>query len=315
MDRYEEALEKARAGKSLEEIFPELKESEDERIRKELIDFVNHYRHNTDLTVEQAKWCKKALSYLEKQKAEDRLDRMVPIYNDKESFESALEKAWKYYNECGSRTVDSFEDDYIECVFSKGFRKGFLYKEKQKEQKPAEWSEEDEDMRDTIIRDLKRLGGDIVNVRPAYKAEIDWLKSLRQDEAQIDKMLCSQVWWEEQGWIMIPPDATIEGIDSLLKQVRKKLQQEQPGLPGIEESGIPGKDYIPVEWVDACEKYGKWKIVKQEQPEVDFETEYAKFSNDPDALDYAFPIDLADYKDFARHFYNLGLNARKEENK
>ena len=45
------------------------------------------------------------------------------------------------------------------------------------------------------------------------------------------------------------------------------LQQEQPDLPGIEESGIPGKDYIPVEWVDACEKYGKWKIVKQEQPE------------------------------------------------
>lgn len=32
---------------------------------------------------------------------------------------------------------------------------------------------------------------------------------------------------EERGWIMIPPDATIEGIDSLLKQVRKKFQQEQ----------------------------------------------------------------------------------------
>ena len=45
------------------------------------------------------------------------------------------------------------------------------------------------------------------------------------------------------------------------------LQQEPPGLPGIEESCIPGKDYIPVEWVDACERYGKWKIVKQEQPE------------------------------------------------
>lgn len=53
--------------------------------------------------------------------------------------------------------------------------------------------------------------------------------------------------------------------------------------------------------------------LQEEQPEVDFETEYAKFSNDTDALDYAFPIDLADYKDFARHFYELGLNARKEE--
>lgn len=49
---------------------------------------------------------------------------------------------------------------------------------KQVECKSVEWSEEDEDMRDTIIRDLKRLGGDIVNIKSAYKAEIDWLKSL-----------------------------------------------------------------------------------------------------------------------------------------
>ena len=47
------------------------------------------------------------------------------------------------------------------------------------EQKSVEWSEEDEDMRDTIIRDLKHLGGDMVNVSPAYKEEVDWLKSLR----------------------------------------------------------------------------------------------------------------------------------------
>ncbi len=55
----------------------------------------------------------------------------------------------------------------------------------------------------------------------------DVITSLQQDETQIDKMLCSQVWWEEQGWIMIPPDATIEGIDSLLRQVKKKLQQNE----------------------------------------------------------------------------------------
>ena len=47
-------------------------------------------------------------------------------------------------------------------------------------------------------------------------------------------------------------------------EVKEIIQQEQSGLPGIEESGIPGRDYIPVDWVDACEKYGKWKIVQQE---------------------------------------------------
>ena len=46
---------------------------------------------------------------------------------------------------------------------------------------------------------------------------------------------------------------------SLIIQI-DSLQQEQ--LPGIEDPGIPGKDFIPVDWVDACEKYGKWKIVK-----------------------------------------------------
>lgn len=46
----------------------------------------------------------------------------------------------------------------------------------------------------------------------------------------------------------------------------ESLQKEQPALPGVETAGIPGKDFIPDEWVDACEKYGKWRIVKQEQP-------------------------------------------------
>jgi len=40
-------------------------------------------------------------------------------------------------------------------------------------------------------------------------------------------------------------------------RLRKYLQQEQPALPGIEDHGISGKDFIPVEWVDACERYGK----------------------------------------------------------
>ncbi len=76
--KYNEALSQARfyygncptepEKKKLENIFPELRESEDERIRKELVDFVNHYRHNTDLTSEQAKWCKNVLAWLEKYK-------------------------------------------------------------------------------------------------------------------------------------------------------------------------------------------------------------------------------------------------------
>lgn len=70
------------------------------------------------------------------------------------------------------------------------------------------------------------LGDDVANCALDYVLE-EIIPSLQQDETQVDKMLCSQVWWEEQGWIMIPPDATIEGIDSLLREVKKKLQQKQ----------------------------------------------------------------------------------------
>ena len=67
MGKYEEALEKARSGKSLEEIFPELKESEDERIRKAIVRLLtvaseSYLIDATGFKKEQF------LSYLEKQK-------------------------------------------------------------------------------------------------------------------------------------------------------------------------------------------------------------------------------------------------------
>lgn len=116
------------------------------------------------------------------------------------------------------------------------------------------------------------------NMRWIYDA----IDSLQKNDTQVDKMLCSQIWWEEQGWIMISPDATIEGIDSLLKQVRKRLQQEQT--------------------------------------EVNFKSEERKWVHN--AVDNIFPEDgdfmsEVDFrkiiKDTARYFYELGLKVRKEE--
>ena len=106
----------------------------------------------------------------------------------------------------------------------------------------------------------------------ALEGLIDDLDSLQQDKESVELELCSQTWWEERGWIMIPPDATIEGIDSLLKQVRKKLQQEQP--------------------------------------EVDLEKEIMDYWI---ATEWNKVIMLSKFKVIACHFYELGLNAIKEE--
>lgn len=55
--------------------------------------------------------------------------------------------------------------------------------------------------------------------------------------------------------------------------------------------------------------------VKEVDLEKVFNDEYSKFSNDTDAMDYAFPIDLADYKDFAKHFFELGLSVSNKAQK
>jgi hypothetical protein len=109
--------------KAIQTLVPELAESEDEKIRQELVVFISQFAPE-HLKVKYMNW-------LEKQK----YDRMKPIYDARESFESALEKAWNDYHN-GYENVDKLEDDYVECAHAKGFREGYLFGiEKQKEQK------------------------------------------------------------------------------------------------------------------------------------------------------------------------------------
>ena len=166
---------------------------------------------------------------------------------------------------------------------------------------------------------------------------LDIIDSLQQDETQVDKMLCSQVWWEEQGWIMIPPDATIEGIDSLLRQVKKKLQQEPtPDTDALhtelvnllkryrigEETARTIADriadtYGAQRYMDGiCDGLNK-EDTKQEQPEVDIEKEieehtvympHGEFTSDNEVIE-----DMEWARKEFRYFYELGLNARKED--
>ena len=122
----------------LHNIFSELRESEDERIRKKCIELIKRVIPSGNNQSIESKDILDCIAYLEKQK----YDRMKPIYDARESFESALEKAWNDYHN-GYENVDKLEDDYVECAHAKGFREGYLFGiEKQKEQKPN-FSEKD----------------------------------------------------------------------------------------------------------------------------------------------------------------------------
>ena len=45
---YKEALERAKKGECLENIFPELKESEDEKTKREIMEYITHYKDSLD---------------------------------------------------------------------------------------------------------------------------------------------------------------------------------------------------------------------------------------------------------------------------
>lgn len=152
MDRYEEALAKARteyekARKQgytwlmdlLEGMFPDLRESEDERIRKWIIEeFKLHYDFESKSLNPMVE---KALAWLEKQKEYPTNEEML-------------------------RT--------LRVEYEKGVA-DTIAKYEQKEQK-SEWSKKDDEMRISILQEIANIKDAFpkINIQP----EFDWLKSL-----------------------------------------------------------------------------------------------------------------------------------------
>ena len=128
--KYKEALERARelydratdigdiVGYDLESIFPELAESEDERIRRWLVELVENQEPKMFIEVKKMD----VFAWLEKQKEQ----KEIPLMNgDAELYFDN----WIQHNDTTKRGY---------------FEEGIRYAQRlQKEQKPAEWSEEE----------------------------------------------------------------------------------------------------------------------------------------------------------------------------
>ena len=167
---YDEALERAqkatRAGSDVamdivQYIFPQLAESEDERIRKAL---VWHLKADVDF-VSNGVTKAECLAYLEKQKPAE-VDESTKRLNDN----------W----------MKQYFDDY-------------------KERKPAEWSEEDEEMIKMILGDLEweRRNTTVDKDIRLYDEKIAWLKSLKPhwkpSEVQLNYLLILADYFESEG--------------------------------------------------------------------------------------------------------------------
>lgn len=113
------------------------------------------------------------------------------------------------------------------------------------------------------------------------------------------------------------------------ERIKEYLQQEQPDNEDVDKVAqelyehlyeLKRRNNVPTNLYDKQEIIDLWKagIVygrshpKQEQPEVDLEKEYKSYieSRKDDLSGNAITVNM---KDLARHFYDLGLKARKEE--
>lgn len=164
--KYEEALERARKGMPIDEVFPELKESKDERIRKELIghcqDLVRMNKGDEVLLSIYEPW----IAYLERQKEQKPIEDVVKdITKNKET-------ATRFLKSAGIMDEN-----------------GELAEMYRSEQQPAEWSEEDKEKLDFVISvciDAQRPSGcaeGSVYYNKLNEAQ-KWLKSLRPQPKQ-----------------------------------------------------------------------------------------------------------------------------------
>ena len=135
---------------------------------------------------------------------------------------------------------------------------------------------------DKLIAEIerRRLSNRYIDTEGYENELLEIITSLQQDKETLMLEMCNQSFWEDSGYIMIPPDVTIEGIESLLKQVKKKLQQEQPEVELDFQVFAKEMDVV----------FNLPKGITENTEENPLNWEYA----------------------IARHFYELGLNARKD---
>ena len=147
---------------TLEFIFPQLAESEDERIRRTLVEY---FGPEVQLDFVRGVPIRKIRDWLEKQK-------------EQKPVQSNAEKEYV-------RTLKSLISDFLrgkEDVDRKYYQQIFDWLDgRHIEQKPAEWSEEDENKRQRIIKVIEAADSDWVLQKAygPYGDLINWLKSLR----------------------------------------------------------------------------------------------------------------------------------------
>lgn len=211
-------------------------ESEDERIRMALIELLKEVAEDETYTGRQH--IPDMLSYLEKQKEQTELSLMdgnADLYFD----EWNKQKQYPTKRQC--------------------FEEGMRYAQRlQKEQKPAEWNEEDEENIKKLIGFVELCWGDYFLLHQRDEM-IDWLKSLRPQQKQEwdkeDRDRVEQYLHDRDGGMLWSKatEITSDILDILCPRLSWKPSEEQMGA--LKECG-ECKRCIKELYEDLQKRYG-----------------------------------------------------------
>lgn len=178
--KYEQALERARDSFNYPDfpgfiradvVFPELKESDDERIRKALLNEFIHLQSKgykfAGLEGEEI------ITWLEKQG--EKIDAI-------ENFDTEFEKQVSHLSASTINKEYEYTSDFVKWTANALLNYAKHELEKQGEQKST-WSEEDEKMLKSVISSIRISRSSCEeddDVRDLFDNEIDWLESIKE---------------------------------------------------------------------------------------------------------------------------------------
>lgn len=288
MGKYEEALERAKSfierggeydRQVMEYIFPELKESEDERVRKainNMLPFIPDEAYaNNGVTKEGV------LNWLEKQK---------PAEWSEDYREEDIQTRFAFY---------TYKDDPSVLYLSNVF---------------VEETSRNHGFGTRILKATEKAAEAIGAITICLK--------VKQDSP-------ANAWYRKHGYGYVTFEDGYDWLEKNLEYLKpaksaewsEEDESKKERLISIVKRALHGNEY-PILNDDGATELITWlKSLRpswkpsEEQPEVDLEKEFDGFLNKKEGVPRMWHSDeqIEWAKDIARHFYELGLNARKEE--
>ena len=223
---YDEALEKARQLcayptskpfiSDLQDLFPELSESEDERIRKEIISFLTYYHtgHGNSVKYDDG-W----IAWLEKkgeQKSAEWSEEDSPYYDDICEILIIIlhSESHNYNKDAIKKDLDWFES----------------LKERVQPQPKQQWSEEDKRIKNNLLSELTNLSVRKLIEKETEKKYASWLKAIEErcafkpsgEQVEAFEHFIRSI--GESGYAS-PYDNTTKLLYSLLEQLKKLMEE------------------------------------------------------------------------------------------